>query len=258
MRDVASLHCLHLSMRRRTHATITASETGCKLFTSDLCQGSDNLLKEGRESVAVGASRCNGMRRLWPAAVAVCLLPAVCGDVIFRVPEVMVQHAAAPKPVGTGRINASKSNDFEWSPDEALVEVRYEEYFVEHDVSTVDARRSARALHVEDVPETQLGCGSCSRREMEYCETRVLADHCCCDRQVLPEPFPWLPHTCYMGPHRCRPLAHDCAQYERLRDCCCARKLAERWKSILSKSTRVGVSGASLLLLSMLLFVAYL
>ncbi|XP_013192746.1 uncharacterized protein LOC106136669 isoform X2 [Amyelois transitella] len=195
--------------------------------------------------------------RWWLAAVAVAALPAAFADVIFRVPEVMVQHSAASRPVGTGRVNATRANDSEqWNTDEALIEVRYEEYFVEHDVSTLDARRAARALRVEDV--TQLGCGTCSRRELEYCETRVLADHCCCDRQVLPEPFPWLPHTCYMGPHRCKPLAHDCAQYERLRDCCCARKLAERWKSILSKSTRLGVSGASLLLLSMLLFVAYL
>lgn len=65
---------------------------------------------------------------------------------------------------------------------------------------------------------------------MEYCETRVLADHCCCERHYLPEPFPWLPHTCYVGPHRCRPLAHDCVRYVRLRDCCCYKKLAERCK----------------------------
>ncbi|CAH2094212.1 unnamed protein product [Euphydryas editha] len=93
---------------------------------------------------------------------------------------------------------------------------------------------------------------------MEYCETRVLADHCCCERHYLPEPFPWLPHTCYVGPHRCRPLAQDCVRYTRLRDCCCYKKLAERWKSILSNSSRLSVGGVSLLLLSMLLFVAHL
>ncbi|XP_075983323.1 uncharacterized protein LOC142981345 isoform X2 [Anticarsia gemmatalis] len=186
------------------------------------------------------------------------LLAPTAADLIFRVPE--VRHAAASKPVGTGRTNSSKANDSEQWPgaDDTLLEVRYEEYFVEHDVSTTDARKAAKELNVEEVPASRPGCGACSARDVEYCETRVLADHCCCERRFVPEPFPWLPHTCYVGARRCRPLAHDCAQYARLRDCCCYRKLAERWKGILSKSSRVGVSGASLLLLSMLLFVAYL
>lgn len=170
----------------------------------------------------------------------------------------MVRHAAASKPVGTGRSNATRNESEQWGREEGLLEVHFEEYFVEHEVSTGDARRAARALNVEDVPETRPGCGSCSKREMEYCETRVLADHCCCERRFVREPFPWLAHTCYVGPRRCRPLAHDCVRYTRLRDCCCYRKLAERWKAILSKSSRVGVSGVSLLLLSMLLFVAHL
>ncbi|XP_072930223.1 uncharacterized protein [Epargyreus clarus] len=185
------------------------------------------------------------------------LLLGASGDVIFKVPEVLVRHAATSKPVGTGPANSSKVNDSEhWHEPE--VEVRYEEYFVEHDISTAAARTAAKALNLDDVPTTREGCGVCSRKEMEYCETRVLADHCCCERRFFPEPFPWLPHTCYLGPHRCRPLARDCVQYSRLRDCCCYKKLAERWKGILSKSTRLGVSGVSLLLLSMLLFVAYL
>lgn len=78
------------------------------------------------------------------------------------------------------------------------------------------------------VPETRVGCGACGRRDLEYCETRVLADHCCCERRFLREPFPWLPHTCYVGPGRCRPLAPDCARYARLRDCCCLHRLAHR------------------------------
>ncbi|CAB3236399.1 unnamed protein product [Arctia plantaginis] len=187
------------------------------------------------------------------------LLASAAADVIFRVPEVLVRHAAAPKSVGTGSRNSSRANDSEQrAGDDTLLEVRYEEYFVEHDVSTADARRAAHNLNLEDIPPTRPGCGACSARDNEYCETRVLADHCCCERRFVPEPFPWLPHTCYVGPRRCRPLAHDCAQYVRLRNCCCYRKLAERWKSILSKSTRLGVSGVSLLLLSMLLLVAHL
>ncbi|XP_049877616.1 uncharacterized protein LOC126374887 [Pectinophora gossypiella] len=200
--------------------------------------------------------RCAGVA--WLAAALALLARAHC-DVIFRVPEVLVRHAAAPKAVGTGRSNVTRSNDTEtWNTEDGVVEVRYEEYFVEHEVSTADARRAARALNLDDIPDSRPGCGSCTRRELEYCETRLLADHCCCERRFFPEPFPWLPHTCYMGRSRCKPLAHDCARYTRLRDCCCYKKLADRWKGILSSSTRLGVGGVSLLLLSMLLFVAYL
>lgn len=62
-----------------------------------------------------------------------------------------MRHAAAPKPVGTGRGNSSRANESDqWAGDDTLLEVRYEEYFVEHDVSTGDARRAARNLNVED------------------------------------------------------------------------------------------------------------
>ncbi|RVE55285.1 hypothetical protein evm_000183 [Chilo suppressalis] len=196
---------------------------------------------------------------LW-AAVVVPLLAARADDIVFKVPEVLVRHAAASKSVGTGRANMSRTHNGseQWAGEDHLLEVRYEEYFVEHDISTADARRAAAQLNLENVPVSREGCGTCSRSDMEYCETRVLADHCCCERSYLPDPFPWLPHTCYTGPHRCRPMAHDCANYARRRDCCCHRKLAERWKSILSNSTRLGISGASLLLLSILLLVAHL
>ncbi|KAJ2942118.1 hypothetical protein O0L34_g11034 [Tuta absoluta] len=222
------------------------------------------------------------------AAVSLALLSNVRCDVIFRVPEVLVRHAAASKSVGTGPANATRINDTESlsrSRDDGiqvkyeeyfvehevstadaraaaetlnLEEVNYEEYFVEHEVSTADARTAAETLNLDEVPDTLVGCGACSRRELEYCETRLLADHCCCERRYVPEPFPWLPHTCYMGPARCRPLAHDCARYARLRDCCCYKQLANRWKGILSKSTRFGASGASLLLVSMMMFVVFL
>ncbi|CAH4031384.1 unnamed protein product [Pieris brassicae] len=196
--------------------------------------------------------------RAWLLRALLLAALAVGGaDVIFRVPTVMVHPISVQKRVGIESGNDSKANDTEaWAESE--VEVTYEEYFVEHDVSTADARAAAIALRLEDIPDSLEGCGPCSRREVEYCETRVVADHCCCERRYLPEPFPWLPHTCYMGPHRCRPLAHDCVRYVRLRDCCCYRHLAQRWKAILSRSSRVAVGGVSLLLLSMLLFVAYL
>ncbi|KOB69864.1 Uncharacterized protein OBRU01_16242 [Operophtera brumata] len=108
------------------------------------------------------------------------------------------------------------------------------------------------------VPDTLPGCGKCSRWEMEYCESNVLADHCCCERRYIPEPFPWMPHTCYIGPERCTPLAQNCAQYTRIRDCCCNRKLAVKWKGILSKASSLSLSGMTLLLFSLILFTLYL
>ncbi|PZC81813.1 hypothetical protein B5X24_HaOG212027 [Helicoverpa armigera] len=65
----------------------------------------------------------------------------------------IVRHAAASRPVGTGRANASRANESEpWGAgaSDALLEVRYEEYFVEHDVSTADARRAASTLNLDD------------------------------------------------------------------------------------------------------------
>ncbi|CAH0728192.1 unnamed protein product, partial [Brenthis ino] len=210
-------------------------------------------------SSAAWSRACDGMLLAWLLrALALALLPIspLSADVIFRVPEVVVRPISGAKSVGIGPSNSSRNDSERWTEHE--VEVQYEEYFVEHEVSTTAARHAAATLNVDAIPDSPPGCGTCSRREMEYCETRVLADHCCCERHYLPEPFPWLPHTCYVGPHRCRPLAHDCVRYVRLRDCCCYKKLAERWKGILSKSSRLSVGEISLLLLSMLLFVAYL
>ncbi|XP_041969271.1 uncharacterized protein LOC121726104 [Aricia agestis] len=194
----------------------------------------------------------------------VCLLllalgsPAVA-DVVFRVPEVLVRPISDSKPVGiSATASLHRPNTSEKGGD---VEVQYEEYFVEHDVSTAEARKAAALLNLDDIPATRVGCGTCTRREMEYCETRVLMDHCCCERHFLPEPFPWLPHTCYVGPHRCHPLAHDCVKYTRLRDCCCYKHLAQQWKGIMSKSTSMisgGMIVLPLLFVPVLFFVAYL
>lgn len=85
----------------------------------------------------------------------------------------------------------------------------------------------------EGVPRLPGGCGACSRRDRQYCETRLLADHCCCEPRYVPEPLPWLPHTCYAGPRRCTPLAGDCERYSRLRDCCCYNVLAKRCEYLL-------------------------
>lgn len=59
-----------------------------------------------------------------------------------------MRHAANTKAVGTGRTNASRSTDSDKEYD-GLLEVRYEEYFVEHEISTPDARKAALELDLE-------------------------------------------------------------------------------------------------------------
>ncbi|CAH2094213.1 unnamed protein product [Euphydryas editha] len=83
---------------------------------------------------------------LFPALVC---LPVVSGrpDVIFRVPEVMVRPISGSKSVGIGPSNSSRVNNSErWGE----VEVQYEEYFVEHEVSTAAARLAAANLNLHD------------------------------------------------------------------------------------------------------------
>ncbi|CAH2046125.1 unnamed protein product, partial [Iphiclides podalirius] len=212
------------------------------------CRGAVVVVR--REGMRCGG-RAGRSGRLPAAALLLALLaPLARADVIFRVPEVVVRHAATARAVGSGGLNRTAGGDSSRAEPQGVLEVRYEEYYVEHDVSTTDARRAAANLDLlEDVDDTELlrrrrpqplmgvriGCGVCSRRDLEYCETRVLADHCCCEGPAR-EPFPWLPHTCYAGPAPCRPLARSCVHYTRLRDCCCFRRLAERWKGILLRS----------------------
>ncbi|XP_026315201.1 nuclear pore complex protein Nup133 [Hyposmocoma kahamanoa] len=121
-------------------------------------------------SAAVGSSKCNGMRRerrhelqAWLAtAIALSLAPLTTADVIFRVPEVLVRHAAVPRAVGTGRANTASSNSTaaaavakpndhdSWNSDDGRLDLKYEEYFVEHEISAVDARKAALQLNLDD------------------------------------------------------------------------------------------------------------
>ncbi|XP_031833792.1 uncharacterized protein LOC116427505 isoform X2 [Nomia melanderi] len=74
------------------------------------------------------------------------------------------------------------------------------------------------------------GCKPCTRPEITYCEDEsVINDHCCCDGSVN-EVFPFVKHTCRVGPEECKVHAGDCAEYARLRECCCHSYLASYWK----------------------------
>ncbi|XP_025162756.1 uncharacterized protein LOC105180837 [Harpegnathos saltator] len=74
------------------------------------------------------------------------------------------------------------------------------------------------------------GCKACISSEMTYCsDGRVIEDHCCCEGNTN-KVFPFVEHTCRVGPEECKVQAGNCAEYTRLRECCCHSYLASVWK----------------------------
>ncbi|XP_048269970.1 uncharacterized protein LOC126926157 isoform X1 [Bombus affinis] len=109
-----------------------------------------------------------------------------------------------------------------------------EEYFLEHEVLYEEAITEAKKLQLypagTDKKGPIPGCKPCTRSEMTYCKDgSVINDHCCCDVNSN-EVFPFVKHTCRMGPEECEVQAGDCAEYARLRECCCHSYLASVWK----------------------------
>ncbi|XP_076636840.1 uncharacterized protein LOC143349453 [Colletes latitarsis] len=103
-----------------------------------------------------------------------------------------------------------------------------EEYFLEHQVLYEDAITEAKKLEV--YPGPIVGCKPCTNSEMRYCKDgSVINDHCCCDGNFN-KVFPFIEHTCRVGPEECKVQAGDCAEYTRLRECCCHSYLASLWK----------------------------
>ncbi|XP_076290015.1 uncharacterized protein LOC143213758 isoform X2 [Lasioglossum baleicum] len=105
-----------------------------------------------------------------------------------------------------------------------------EEYFLEHEVLYKDAIAEAKKLKIYPGPIP--GCKPCTSSEMNYCaDESVINDHCCCDGSFN-EVFPFVKHTCRVGPEECKVHAGDCAEYARLRECCCHSYLASYWKHL--------------------------
>ncbi|XP_076749509.1 uncharacterized protein LOC143422618 [Xylocopa sonorina] len=103
-----------------------------------------------------------------------------------------------------------------------------EEYFLEHEVIYEEAIAEAKKLQLYPGPIP--GCKPCTSSEMTYCEDgSVINDHCCCDGSFN-EVFPFVKHTCRVGPEECKVRIGDCAEYVRLRECCCHSYLASVWK----------------------------
>ncbi|XP_011868277.1 PREDICTED: uncharacterized protein LOC105562223 isoform X1 [Vollenhovia emeryi] len=113
-----------------------------------------------------------------------------------------------------------------------------DEYVLEHEVLRKDALAEAKKLELYPAGMDEKGpipgCKSCTYSEMTYCENgSVINDHCCCDGSFN-KVFPFVEHTCRVGPEECKVHAGDCAEYTRLRECCCHSYLASAWKYMAS------------------------
>ncbi|KAL2720583.1 uncharacterized protein V1478_010159 [Vespula squamosa] len=103
-----------------------------------------------------------------------------------------------------------------------------DEYVLEHEVLYEDAINEAKKLEIYPGPIP--GCKHCTNSEITYCKNgSVINDHCCCDGSYN-KVFPFVEHTCRVGPEECKVEAGDCAEYTRLRECCCHSYLASMWK----------------------------
>ncbi|KAL6264543.1 hypothetical protein P5V15_004648 [Pogonomyrmex californicus] len=114
---------------------------------------------------------------------------------------------------------------------EALIVINHhsdDEYVLEHEVLRKDALAQAKKLEIHSGHAP--GCQVCIYSEIIYCKNgSVINDHCCCDGRFN-EVFPFVEHTCRVGPEECEVHAGNCAEYTRLRDCCCHTYLASVWK----------------------------
>lgn len=105
-----------------------------------------------------------------------------------------------------------------------------DEYVLEHEVLYEEAIAEAKNLRLYPGPIP--GCKSCTSSEIAYCKNgSVINDHCCCDLSYN-EVFPFVKHTCRVGPEECKVHTGDCAEYARLRECCCHSYLASVWKNL--------------------------
>ncbi|GAB1867547.1 hypothetical protein CAJAP_08626 [Camponotus japonicus] len=103
-----------------------------------------------------------------------------------------------------------------------------DEYVLDHEVLREDALAEAKKL--KTYPGPMPGCKPCTSSEMTYCKNgSVINDHCCCDGNYN-EVFPFIEHTCRVGPEEPKVQAGNCAEYMRLRECCCHSYLASVWK----------------------------
>lgn len=121
----------------------------------------------------------------------------------------------------------------------SMKKVPFVEYYIEHNVSEGAAKQSFFEVGVKLIDDKPMAwCPKCTEDILNYCYSRsLLDDHCCCDSRHGKEQIPWIPHSCYVGvQEKCSPSTGSCITHTELRQCCCDRVLAKRWKSIYSSS----------------------
>ncbi|KAH1007842.1 hypothetical protein HUJ04_005027 [Dendroctonus ponderosae] len=61
--------------------------------------------------------------------------------------------------------------------------VKYEEYVIEHEISSTQARNVALSTDINAII-VPAGCQECTKEEKHYCMSAdLISDHCCCDRR---------------------------------------------------------------------------
>ncbi|KAF5292777.1 hypothetical protein FQA39_LY13822 [Lamprigera yunnana] len=124
-----------------------------------------------------------------------------------------------------------------WDPTLQKEIIAYEEYVIEHEISTENARNAALAIDLRNI-KVPPGCQKCTKWELSYCQgSDFINDHCCCDKRYH-EVLPYIPHTCYLGAQLCKPVVGDCLTYKTIRKCCCTIHLIQKWKSSASNLQR--------------------
>ncbi|XP_031628179.1 uncharacterized protein LOC116343973 [Contarinia nasturtii] len=132
------------------------------------------------------------------------------------------------------------------------------EYFIEHNISQGDAKRSFFEVGIKLLDEKPVPtwCMKCTDYINNYCLSgKMLDDHCCCDSRHGQEQIPWIPHSCYVGMY-CTPSIGSCINYTEVRECCCDHVLAKRWKTIYSDSARTTTNLFTQLVCVVLLIIA--
>ncbi|XP_037913018.1 uncharacterized protein LOC119652779 isoform X1 [Hermetia illucens] len=116
----------------------------------------------------------------------------------------------------------------------------YEEYHMEHQVTKQEAIASLRAINETFFNAAlPLGCKAipCNQSIMKYClGPQFINDHCWCEQGHEEEGLPWVPHTCYVGDRITETSVGSCFVYNEIKECCCDRVLAKRWRFLSSSN----------------------
>lgn len=124
--------------------------------------------------------------------------------------------------------------------DNLKAEHPFVEYIFEHRVTKQEAISALVLINDSyfDAPQAP-GCKAipCTPKVMKYClGSQFLNDHCLCEQWHAKEGLPFVPHTCYVGDEQTKASVGSCFSYNDIKECCCDRALARRWKFLSASS----------------------